>query len=162
MPHRPLVALALLLGAACGEDAREAEPPEDPGAIELTSSALVEGDTVPVEFTCDGEDVSPPLEWSGVPEGTESLRLVVEDLDAPGGIFVHWAVFGVDASVTGVGRGEVPSGGAERPNHFGVESYRGPCPPEGDDPHRYRFTLRGFDAAGNRLATGTLTVRYGR
>lgn len=165
MPGRMLLALALaLVVGSCGEDATDvrAPPPEDLGEIQVTSAAFREGDTIPVEFTCDGEDVSPPLEWAGIPEGTDSLRLVVDDPDAPGGIFVHWAVDGIDASAIRVRPGEVPAGGTQQPNHFGVEDYRGPCPPRGDEPHRYRFTVRALDPQGAPLATGTLTGRYGR
>jgi phosphatidylethanolamine-binding protein (PEBP) family uncharacterized protein len=69
---------------------------------------------------------------------------------------------GVDPASTGVDRGAVPSGGTEERNSFGDDAYGGPCPPRGDDPHRYVFTVEAVDAAGNALTSGTLTATYGR
>ena len=130
--------------------------------IEVRSSAFSEGDTVPVEFTCDGDNVSPPLSWSGVPEGVAELRISVRDPDAPSGSFTHWLVSGVDPASTEVGQGMVPTGGTVEGNSFGDSAYGGPCPPQGDDPHRYIFTVEALDAAGNVLASGALTTTYGR
>jgi Raf kinase inhibitor-like YbhB/YbcL family protein len=130
--------------------------------IEVRSSAFSHGDTLPVEFTCDGDNVSPPLSWSSVPEGATELRISLQDPDAPSGTFTHWLVVGVDPGSTEVGRGAVPASGTEERNNFGDDAYGGPCPPRGDDPHRYVFTVEALDAAGNVLASGTLTTMYGR
>jgi Raf kinase inhibitor-like YbhB/YbcL family protein len=130
--------------------------------IEVRSSAFSEGDTLPVGFTCDGDNVSPPLSWSGVPEGASELRISLRDPDAPRGTFTHWLVVGVDPASTDVGQGTVPTNGAEEANSFGDDAYGGPCPPRGDEPHRYVFTVEALDAAGNVLASGTLTTSYGR
>lgn len=156
-----LVPVALAL-AACGGD--EAPPPEaaPAGSMTLTSPAFAEGDTVPVRFTCDGEDVSPPLEWSGVPAEASELTLTLSDPDAPGGTFVHWAVSGIDPASTGVAEGGVPAAGTEQPNGFGGTGYGGPCPPEGDSPHRYVFTIAAQDDSGTALAAGELSASYGR
>lgn len=130
--------------------------------MEIESPSLEEGEIVPVEFTCDGEEVSPPLSWSEAPEGTDSLTLVVDDPDAPGDTFVHWLVSGIPPDVTEVGRGEVPRGGTEQPNSGGRTSYVGPCPPEGDPPHRYRFMIRAIGPGGAVVGGATITARYGR
>jgi len=130
--------------------------------LELESPALSEGATVPVGFTCDGDNVSPPLRWSGVPEGAAHLRLSVRDPDAPSGTFTHWSVTGIDPSSSGVDEGSVPAGGTEEENSFGERGYGGPCPPRGHDPHRYVFTVEALDAAGEVLATAQLTTTFGR
>ena len=130
--------------------------------LELESSALSEGEAVPVKFTCDGDNISPPLSWSGVPEGATGLRLGVTDPDAPSGTFTHWLVSDIDPSSSGVGEGAVPAGGTEGTNSFGESGYGGPCPPRGGGPHRYVFTVEAIDAAGDVLATAELTTTYGR
>jgi Raf kinase inhibitor-like YbhB/YbcL family protein len=130
--------------------------------FELRSTALSEGDTVPVRFTCDGDNLSPPLSWSGVPEGATQLRIASIDPDAPSGAFTHWLVTGIDPSSTGVDEGSVPTGGTAETNSFGEPAYGGPCPPRGHDPHRYVFTIEAIDAAGEVLASAALTTTYGR
>jgi Raf kinase inhibitor-like YbhB/YbcL family protein len=130
--------------------------------FEVKSSAFSEGDTVPVQFTCDGDNVSPPLSWSGVPEGATELRVSVTDPDAPSGTFTHWLVTGIDPSSTDVGQGMVPAGGTEQTNSFGETGYGGPCPPRGKGPHRYVFTVQALDASGAVLASAELTTTYGR
>ena len=129
--------------------------------MEIRSSAFAEGDTVPVRFTCDGDDVSPPLDWSGVPEGTAELRLTLTDPDAPGGTFTHWSVAGIDPSSSGVGEGSLPAGGTEQRNDFGSAAYGGPCPPRGRGPHRYVFTIDALDADGAALGSATLRTTFG-
>ncbi len=108
--------------------------------MELTSPAIVNGGEIPAEFTCAGEDVSPPLHWAGVPEGTAELVLHVRDPDAPGGTFTHWIVAGIDAASSALEQGKVPPGTVEGVNDFGKTGYGGPCPPPGPA-HRYVFTL---------------------
>jgi Raf kinase inhibitor-like YbhB/YbcL family protein len=129
--------------------------------MKLESPAFSEGDTLDPRFTCDGENLSPPLTWSGVPEGASELRLGVTDPDAPSGSFTHWMVSGIDPSAPGVGQGAVPAGGTEEPNGFGDAAYGGPCPPKGA-PHRYVFTIEALDDAGIVLASAELTSTYGR
>jgi Raf kinase inhibitor-like YbhB/YbcL family protein len=105
----------------------------------LTSSAFEEGQPIPQKYTCEGEDVSPPLTWSGAPEGTVSLALVVDDPDAPGGTFTHWLAWGIDVASGELGEGVTPP--AEGLNDFGSIGWRGPCPPPGHGRHRYIFRL---------------------
>jgi len=130
--------------------------------LEIRSSVLAEGDTVPVRFTCDGDGVSPPLSWSGVPEDSAELRISVRDPDAPRGTFTHWLVNGIDPSSLGVDEGAVPAGGTEETNSFGEKGYGGPCPPRGGSHHRYVFTVEAIDAAGDVLASAELTTTFGR
>jgi len=109
--------------------------------MELRSPAYSEGGAIPARFSCDGEGMSPPLEWSGVPEGTGELVLVVEDPDAPGGTFVHWLLANIDPNLERLQEGWVPPGSVEGTNGFGRQGWAGPCPPPGHGSHRYVFTL---------------------
>ena len=109
--------------------------------MRLTSPAFAAGTEIPTGFTCDDHDVPPPLRWSGLPASTVELAVTLEDLDGPGGRFVHWVVWGIDPTSRGLPEGVVPAGVQEGRNGAGRDSYLGPCPPAGSDPHRYRFTL---------------------
>jgi Raf kinase inhibitor-like YbhB/YbcL family protein len=110
----------------------------------LESSAFENAQAIPSRHTCEGEDVSPPLRWMAVPEGTRSLALVLDDPDAPGGVFTHWLGWGLDPAAGGLGEGE--SAPAEGRNDFGTTGYRGPCPPPDHGRHRYVFRLYALDA----------------
>jgi len=126
--------------AGCSDD-ETAEPAEvdAPDSITVTSEAFDDGGTVPERFTCDGDEVSPPLAWDGVPDDAAALALVVDDPDAPGGTYTHWVVLDVPPGVTSVDEGGVPDGGVEVENSSGDASYAGPCPPSGT--HHYRFMV---------------------
>jgi len=113
--------------------------------ITLTSTAFQEGGPIPRKHTCDGSDVSPPLAWSGVPEGTKSLALICDDPDAPAGTWVHWVLYDIPATRAGLPEGVSKDGvvagvGAQGRNDFKHIGYGGPCPPPGK-PHRYFFKL---------------------
>ena len=111
--------------------------------MRLFSPAWNEGDMIPPKYTCDGENVSPPLEWSDVPPAARTLALIADDPDAPRGLFLHWLLWNVDAREKGLTEGS--SGGArEGRNGFGKVGYGGPCPPGGT--HRYYFRLFALDA----------------
>jgi Raf kinase inhibitor-like YbhB/YbcL family protein len=149
-----------------------------PEAFTLTSTAFSDGGAIPRRFSCDGEDVSPDLAWTGAPDGTTALVLEVIDPDARD--FVHWLVY----DMTGTPAGGLPAGVSSSPdappqgtNSFGKRGYGGPCPPSGT--HHYRFTLSALDAvleltgapridalraamAGHVLAEATLTGTYQR
>ena len=112
--------------------------------FELLTPAFESGQPIPRKYTCDGEDVSPPLAWSGVPDGTRSLALVVDDPDAPRGTFTHWLAWGIDAAAGGLREGEAPP--VEGENDFGQLGWRGPCPPPGHGPHRYVFRLHALES----------------
>jgi len=111
-------------------------------AFILRSSAFADGETIPRQFTCDGDNLAPPLTWSDPPEGTRSFALVMEDPDAPNGTFTHWLLYDIPATATEL-RERV--GGKALRNGFGRAGYGGPCPPPGHGPHRYVFTLYAAD-----------------
>jgi Raf kinase inhibitor-like YbhB/YbcL family protein len=118
--------------------------------MNITSSAFQAGQTIPTKYTCQGADISPPLQWSGVPAGAKSLALICDDPDAPAGTWVHWVLY--DLPVTAANLAEkVPtsatlsSGGKQGINDFKRVGYGGPCPPPGK-PHRYYFKLYALDA----------------
>jgi Raf kinase inhibitor-like YbhB/YbcL family protein len=142
--------------------------------FELSSSVFAEGGQIPRDYTCDGANSSLPLTWSGTPQGTVELALVMDDPDARG--FVHWVVVGIPASARGI-QGGLPTGAREGRNDFGRQGYGGPCPPSGT--HRYDLTLYALSsslgisgvptadavrsaAAAKTLATARLTGRYTR
>ena len=109
-------------------------------AMEITSRDFQNNQSIPVIHTCDGKDLSPQLSWSGAPERTKSFVLSCIDPDAPMGDFIHWLVYDIPATVTGIAQGgPLPAGAKEMANDFGKKSYGGPCPPSGT--HRYFFSL---------------------
>src|SRR5512143_123775 len=117
-------------------------------AFVLKSPAFAESGSIPRQHTCDGENVSPALSWSGAPEKTGSFALIVDDPDAPGRTFVHWVVFDLPARSISLPQAvpaqrSIQTGGAQGVNDFGKVGYGGPCPPSGT--HRYVFTLYALD-----------------
>ena len=119
------------------------------GTMQLTSTAFAEGQPIPSKYTCDGENVSPPLSWNGVPEGTKSLTLIVDDPDAPAGIWVHWVLYDLPANSTELPEGlpksqYIPGGAKQGLNDFKHLGYGGPCPPAGKA-HRYYLKLYALD-----------------
>jgi Raf kinase inhibitor-like YbhB/YbcL family protein len=121
-------------------------------AMTLTSPSFKAGGEIPGRYTCQGEDVSPPLSWSGLPSGTRSLALIVDDPDAPDPsapkkTWAHWIVYDLPATATGLPEGasgpSLPSGARVVENDFGNEAWGGPCPPVGR--HRYFFKLYALD-----------------
>lgn len=116
--------------------------------MKLTSNAFVDNGLIPVEYTCDGADMSPPLSWEEIPPNTQSLTLIVDDPDAPGMTFVHWVVYDLPPTVKQL-QEKIPSsktianGGIQGKNDFGKLGYGGPCPPSGT--HRYFFHLYALD-----------------
>ena len=143
------IAAALAAGAVLpgcgGGDKPESELPAAPESMRVTSPAFAAGDTIPERYTCDGQGVSPPLAWSGVPPKARELELVVEDPDA--GNFVHWTVLGIPPTRMRLAEGRTPTGAVETENSFGDRGWGAPCPPKGDEPHRYEFALYASDAA---------------
>ena len=116
--------------------------------MKIQSSAFNNGDKIPSKYTCDGENISPQLSWSDFPGSTKTFALIVEDPDAPGGIFVHWVVYNIPKDVLNLPEGitseNLPGGAKEGTNHFGDIEYGGPCPPSGA--HRYYFKLYALDS----------------
>jgi Raf kinase inhibitor-like YbhB/YbcL family protein len=107
--------------------------------IKVSSSAFADGQSIPKQFTCDGDGKPPPLSWEGVPVGTAALALVVDDPDAPRGTFVHWVVLDLPVATSEVNAGALPSGAIQATNSAARASYSPPCPPSGT--HHYRFTV---------------------
>lgn len=116
-------------------------PPAEPGKFSVSSTAFADNTQIPVEYSCRGRNVPPPLRWENVPPGTESLALVVDDPDAPAGLYVHWVVTGIPPSTTGIGDGPLPQGASVSLNSAGKAEYFGPCPPAGTGVHHYRSQL---------------------
>jgi Raf kinase inhibitor-like YbhB/YbcL family protein len=183
--HLPRALLALpalgLVVAGCGGGGHRVAgpPPSAPDRIALTSPAFKAGGTIPKRYSCDGANVSPPLRWRRVPGGARELALLVEDPDAPGGSFVHWVLFKIAPGLRGLAEGEVPNGARQATNSAGDSGWAGPCPPGGDRPHHYQFTLYALRApldqpngaaadavrrgiAAVALARGRLVGRFGR
>jgi len=116
--------------------------------IEMVSPGFGDGQMIPQENTCDGQDISPELQWAAIPDETRSLALIVDDPDAPSGTFVHWVLYNIPIDrhelTEDMPHDEVlPNGAAQGVNDFGRIGYGGPCPPSGT--HRYYFTLYALD-----------------
>ena len=111
--------------------------------MQLRSSAFPDGTTIPRRFTCDGTDLSPPLDWSDAPEATRSFVLLCDDPDAPAGTWRHWAAYDIPADRAALMEGAAQQGKGFKQaiNDFQQPGYGGPCPPRGDGIHRYRFRL---------------------
>ncbi len=113
--------------------------------ISVTSNAFSNGESISSLYTCDGDDISPPLNWKGIPDGTKSIALICDDPDAPMGTWVHWVVFNLPPGIKTLSQDVdiISLGGREGKNSWGNRSYGGPCPPDGQ--HRYFFTLYALD-----------------
>jgi Raf kinase inhibitor-like YbhB/YbcL family protein len=118
----------------------------------LRSPAFEDGQPIPRRHTCEGDDVSPALEWTAPPAAARSLALVVEDPDAPRGTFTHWLAWGIAPDAAGLAEGRRAP--IEGRNDFGARGWRGPCPPPGHGPHRYIFRLAALDTTLDDLAPG--------
>jgi len=115
-------------------------------ALSLKSSAFKQGETIPLKYTCDGDNVNPLLEIHGVPEGTKSFALVVDDPDATRGTpWDHWILWNIHPKVRYISEDSIPEGTVLGKTSFGKMKYGGPCPPRGSGPHRYVFQLYALD-----------------
>jgi Raf kinase inhibitor-like YbhB/YbcL family protein len=134
------VLLTALPMSGCAEGAE--------GTIEVRSTAFAEGDRIPSDFTCEGADMSPPIEWANIPSGTKSIAIFVEDPDAPSGNWSHWLAYDLPPSMRQLPPGipasqGLPAGGIQGRTDFGNAGYSGPCPPQGT--HRYFFRVYALD-----------------
>ncbi|HVY68061.1 MAG TPA: YbhB/YbcL family Raf kinase inhibitor-like protein [Patescibacteria group bacterium] len=109
----------------------------------ITSSAFADNQPIPAKYTCDADGINPPLQFAHVPQGAQSLLLAVTDPDAPSGTWVHWLVWNLDPSLTGLDENAVPAGAVQGRASSGQNVYSGPCPPSGT--HHYLFTLYALD-----------------
>jgi len=150
-----LLVLVAAVGCAIQQGARQETLSSTPtpqttgGSIKLTSSAFKDGEQIPRQYTCDGVNVSPPLEWSGVPKSAKTVAIIVEDPDAPSGTWVHWVVYNLPADNIGMVENlpsteNLKAGGLQGRNDFGNIGYGGPCPPSGT--HRYLFRIYALDS----------------
>ena len=150
--------------------------------ISVRSPAFQEGGMIPSKYTCDGQDLSPPLMWEGVPEATKSIALISDDPDAPMGTWVHWVMWNIPPNVRELAENvpperELPNGSRQGITDFGRPGYGGPCPPSGT--HRYYFKIYALDTMldlpsstrkvdlvkamkGHILAEGQLMGKYKR
>lgn len=113
------------------------------GTMKVTSARFSDGGEIPVEYTCQGQGMSPPITVSGIPPRTQTLALTLDDPDAPGGTFRHWIVWGIPAGVTEIPQDGLPDGSVMGTNSAGLSAYMPPCPPTGT--HRYVFTVFALD-----------------
>jgi Raf kinase inhibitor-like YbhB/YbcL family protein len=142
--------------------------------MKITSSAFQQGASIPSKFSCDGANTNPPLQISDVPPEAKSLVLIVDDPDAPSGLFTHWAVWNIPPQTNTIAEGSTPKG-VQGTNDFGRSGYGGPCPPSGT--HRYYFRIFALDREldlpfsakrsqldaalkGHAIAQGELMGRY--
>jgi Raf kinase inhibitor-like YbhB/YbcL family protein len=130
-----LAILTLALLTACG----------GPSVLTLSSPAFQNGEVLPQNYSCDGGEVSPELSISGVPEGTVSLALVVEDPDTFAGTFTHWVVFDIDPTIETIAEDLAPDGSIVGNNSNNESMYYPACPPDDEDAHRYIFKLYALD-----------------
>ncbi len=190
MPNKTILLLIGLVAglalAACsvfgGDDEKTLSQEDIPMSIQLTSAAFAEGDLIPAAHARQGQNVSPPLVWSGAPAGTVSFALIMDDPDAPRGTWVHWVVYNLPADAAALPAGigsdaDLPGDAAHGKNDWGETAYGGPQPPSGT--HRYFFKLYALDTVldlrpgatkndtlaamdGHVLAEGQLMGRYRR
>jgi Raf kinase inhibitor-like YbhB/YbcL family protein len=187
MPDKlTVVSLAVfsLLLAGCSQNLGEtaaAGTAKDANPIILTSTAFVDGQSLPDKFTCHGQDISPPLQWSGIPANSKSIAITCEDPDAPSGTFTHWIIFDIPVASNSLSENvsktaTLPDGAGQGKNSFGNIGYNGPCPPGGKT-HHYIFKIYALDNSvtlnsdagmddllkaidGHVLAQGQLTGTY--
>jgi len=111
--------------------------------MKLTSSAFEHNQKIPSQYTCDGENINPPLTISDVPQNAKSLVLIMDDPDAPSGDWVHWTAWNIAPQTTEIAENSTPAGAVEGLTSFGKPGYGGPCPPSGE--HRYFFKIYALD-----------------
>lgn len=151
--HVPILLLVVLALPGC---ARRSQPANTPARanpvkaeIKLTSVAFNQGQPIPRAYTCDGVNISPPLEWGGVPKTAKTLVIFCDDPDAPGGTWVHWVIYNLPAENIGLVENlpateNLKAGGFQGKNDFGKTAYGGPCPPSGT--HHYFFRIYALDS----------------
>jgi Raf kinase inhibitor-like YbhB/YbcL family protein len=171
------ILLAVVLAGCRPATATPAEAGNSAMTLKITSPVFSEGETIPVKYTCDGSDLSPQMDLTAVPQGTQSLALIADDPDAPMGTCVHWVLFDLPPDLVSLPEGASGTG-TQGKNSSQSLSYGGPCPPKGA-PHRYYFKLYALDSLlnlaegatkaevekamqGHILAQGQLMGKYGR
>ncbi|MEK9165422.1 MAG: YbhB/YbcL family Raf kinase inhibitor-like protein [Patescibacteria group bacterium] len=151
-----LPAIALLLTGCQTQPSESIESaktlgiPDQPkimGQLQLKSPDFLDQGQISSKYTCDGEDINPPLEISGVPEGAQTLALIVDDPDAPAGDWAHWLLWNIPVEVSKISENSAPLKAVQGKTDFNQNKYGGPCPPSGA--HRYQFKLYALDSQLN-------------
>jgi len=149
------IALLIMFASGCAKQPSTttqipptSSSPQAATGIKLISSAFTEGQPIPRQFTCDGINISPPLEWTGIPKSARTLAIIADDPDAPSGNWVHWVIYNLPADTMGMIENlppteDVKGGGLQGKNDFEKTAYGGPCPPSGT--HRYFFKIYALD-----------------
>jgi Raf kinase inhibitor-like YbhB/YbcL family protein len=154
LPNRLFLASVLIFAApALNVGCTSPSPGGAPMSLELKSSDFAAGATIPKQFTCEGADISPALEWNAPPAGTQSFALIADDPDAPVGTWVHWVAYDLPANLRSLSQNfpkteQAADGSRQGRNDFGKIGYGGPCPPPGKA-HRYFFKLYALDSKLN-------------
>ena len=145
-----LSGIAIVAGCAgtAGIDINTAIPTTEQNTIidtnmKITSSTFAENEEIPAKYSCDGEDVNPPLEFEDVPNNAKSLALIVDDPDAPVKTWLHWTLWNIPPDTTAIGENSIPDGAIQGMTDFGRLGYGGPCPPNGT--HHYYFKIYALD-----------------
>jgi Raf kinase inhibitor-like YbhB/YbcL family protein len=178
-----LAAILLGLGIVVftGGNVKQSDPV---AMLDVSSESFVDGQRLPVDFTCEGKNISPHIRWGSIPTGGKSFALICDDPDAPSKMFVHWVVFDIPANVNELSAGtlavkELENGALQGVNDMGKVGYGGACPPRGHGVHRYFFTVYALDCKlglqpgatraeldaamqGHILAKGCIIGRYSR
>jgi Raf kinase inhibitor-like YbhB/YbcL family protein len=185
MNKQLIITILFVMSIFIGCEPEETEQTKQKGetmALNVTSSAFEHNGMIPAKYTADGADVSPPLDWEGVPEGTESLVVICDDPDAPMGTWVHWLAWNIPPTAAGLNENVPPdavlkNGICQGTTDFGRIGYGGPAPPSGT--HRYFFKVYALDTTldlpadsvkqeledameGHILAQGELIGKYSR
>ena len=147
------IALMMMFAVACAKQPATNPPatqtPQAATNMKLTSSAFAEGQAIPRQYTCAGINISPPLEWTGIPKSAKTIAIIADDPDAPAGTWVHWVIYNLPADTLGMIENlppteEIKGGGLQGKNDFEKIGYGGPCPPSGT--HRYLFKIFALDS----------------
>jgi Raf kinase inhibitor-like YbhB/YbcL family protein len=165
----PIIGLLILAAPA----AAVANNPKKTARLDVTSPSFENNEAIPVEYTCEGAQVAPPLSWSKVPKGTRSIAILVDDPEATNGTFTHWLVTNIPPTTSSTSTNGLPQQALESNNGKGEKGYTGPCPPSGT--HHYHFQVFALDRtlpetmsrgdfmnaiAGHTLASGKLVGTY--
>jgi Raf kinase inhibitor-like YbhB/YbcL family protein len=142
------ISMLLLTSTGCNQGNKEGKVKKEIEKITVKSPAFQSGGKIPSKFTCDGENISPALQWGPVPEGTVTFALIADDPDAPSGTWVHWVIYNIPPGVTNLPEKttlpfEKETGAISGKSSFGKGGYGGPCPPGGT--HRYFFKIYALD-----------------
>lgn len=135
--------ILVILVAGCTQKLSDIQTADKASNMKITSPAFENNGNIPAKYTCDGQDTSPPMEIEGVPPSAKSIVLIIDDPDAPGGVWVHGIAFNIDPQITSIEESSGPKSGVPGKNSWGKNNYGGPCPPSGT--HRYFFKLYALD-----------------